>query len=1202
MSQPPRTRKQPSSEVHWRRGEVVDAGEGSGGGSSSPWTRIFTVIALLFLFDLVLGHGMTPADNTPTPEDRRGLRRVLRMAADDPGRSVLLIGDSVIAGDVMAGHVQGWERQRVIDHMAAELAAETELGLHQIALDGMLPIDIEHVVAELDRVDPEGRVEVVLELNLRYFSAAYAEQHTCSREVLCELAPTLAAGSGGTLDYAWRGLAEGAGWIDDVLLDSAPVHRRRVALGERPRLDEVYGLAVPRVSERADAGEVDAALVHAQAQAAGRVLEHYRSATLSPAGGASAQVDALRRTLARLHDRGRRALIFVTPLADAFAEQATPGPQLGALHSQIGALVHELADSRLRFVDLDHPLFVDDLFIDHCHLWPSGNRLLALNLLHELSAPMRSRPPEAAMVVAEDFDQTLVSRVDQGYAEGAAWQALFDTPDGIDASDDASWIVVADTQNHMLRQLRGHMRVVEPLAGQPGKRGSLDGSSTRAATLYRPRHPTIIGDAVVFIDGLRRERVRIVEHAKRVDHGRVRTLTWEGPHCSAYRRLRASEGMLYLLCDDGRLLGVGLEVAVGSPASVAGEASELLAPFLAPAWAQAGAAQLEPEPTSAEATSAEAAPVDATSAEATPAKLAPVEPPPQLARPHRFDVAPGGRLFFSDQHQRIWEAKLTDDGAALVDDPQLAFANTSASLLPWEDRETFPFDFDQLGLAAISDLRWVERYGGLLIADEHPIAPKKADPRIERELSERVHLRLFDLEAGQIYPWVKPIPHGEAYSLWNARANAVVSYFHRGSYVVAQNDASLIWIERDRSRLFRLSDGLLGLIKFGNRNGLWAKVELYDTIANVAPDAALNAYRPDRYFDERFDPFTRAGPYLGVMVGSSLTTLVDRIGNYSLGRRLELELQRELGYRDNLRLDLFQRTAPSASLKSEVGMIDKLISAGVGFDVIFVEINDHRGRFLRDTPKRKDWLAQLSRLERLASKSGALVILFDNSALDADGRDGLRASAASTHELLDAGRMLGFLVLEPTDRMLRDLLVESPWGTQPWGHSEHHGAPYAIDRTAEVLAQLSYPRISRFLAGREPAHRRPLERGTKRGKRLADAFEGLELDTSALPEVAPTYLQQTYDAGHVQVFVDLAGFAKLGRSEAELDRIAAAVVVGVLDGEAYGQLASKITVTLVEFDNYDEYGEGVLESATTRWSETFKAATLAEFLGRAAAP
>ncbi|KIG13887.1 hypothetical protein DB30_07440 [Enhygromyxa salina] len=1196
MSEAPRKRKQTAAAVHWRSGEIIDASDG-GGGSSSPWTRILAVLALVWLFDLVLGHGMTPADNTPTPEDRRGLRRVLRRAADDPGRSVLLIGDSVMAGDVMAGRVQGWEQQRVIDHMAAELAPEAALGLHQIALDGMLPIDIEHVVAELDRVDPEGRVEVVLELNLRYFSAAYAEQQACSREVLCELAPMLAPGSQGTLDYAWRGLAEGAGWLDDVLLDGAPVHRRRVALGERPRLDTVYGLAVPRASDPADAGEVDAGLVHAQAQAAGRVLEHYRSATVAGTGPANAQVAALRRTLSRLHDRGRRSLIFVTPLADGFAEQATPGPKLGALHSQLGALVHDFADPRLRFVDLDHPLFVEDLFIDHCHLWPSGNRLLALNLLHELSAPMRSRPPEAAMVVAEDVDQTLVSRVDQGYAEGAAWQALFDAPDGIDTNDDGSWIVVADTQNHMLRQLRGHMRVVEPLAGKAGKRGGVDGSSTRAARLYRPRHPTILADAVVFIDGLRRERVRIVDHAKRADHGRVRTLTWAGPRCTAYRRLRARDGVLYMLCDDGRLLSVGLDVQPGADATITGEARELLTPFLAPAWVRGGTVEVAP---------AEVAPNGATADEVTgptPSEVTrPTAPARQLARAHRFDVAPGGRLFFSDQHQRIWAAKLTEDGGALAGEPQLAFSNTSASLLPWEDRETFPFDFDQLGLAAITDLRWVERYGGLLIADEHPLAPKKADPRIHRELSERVHLRFFDLEAEQIYPWVKPIPHGEAYALWNARANAVVSYFHRGSYVVAQKNASLIWVERDRSRLFRLSDGLLGLIKFGNRNGLWAKVELYDTIANVAPDAALAAFRPDRYFDDRTESFARGGPYLGVMVGSSLTTLVDRIGNYSLGRRLELELQRELGYRDNLRFDLFQRTAPSASLKSEVGMVDKLVSAGLGFDVIFVEINDHGGRFLRDTPKRKDWLAQLSRLERLASKSGALVILFDNTALDADGRDGLRASAATTHELLEAGRMLGFLVLEPSDRMLRDLLVESPWGTQPWGHSEHHGAPYAIDRTAEVLAALSYPRISRFLAGREPARRRPLERGTKRGKRLADAFEGLDLELDALPAVVPTYLQQTYDAGHVQVFVDLAGFPKLGRSEAELERIAAAVLIAALDGEAYGQLASKVTVTLVEFDNYDEYGEGVLESATTQWSEDFKAATLAKFLGRVAAP
>ncbi len=37
-------------------------------------------------------------------------------------------------------------------------------------------------------------------------------------------------------------------------------------------------------------------------------------------------------------------------------------------------------------------------------------------------------------------------------------------------------------------------------------------------------------------------------------------------------------------------------------------------------------------------------------------------------------------------------------------------------------------------------------------------------------------------------------------------------------------------------------------------------------------------------------------------------------------------------------------------------------------------------------------------------------------------------------------------------------------------------------------------------------------------------------------------------------------------------------------------------MTLVEFDNYDEYGSGVLESASTRWEERFDAKSLAAFL------
>jgi hypothetical protein len=1120
--------------TYWQYGRVVD-GEPP---PSSPWARIVGVLVMVMVFDL-LARVHQVAAPSHTPDRRDALLAILDSAAADDRRPVLLIGDSVLAGDVMAGHVEDWEHQRVVDHMQAELAPAiagqpgTSLGVHQIALDGLLPVDVEHIVAELDRVDPQGRVELVLELNLRYFSASYAEQHECSREFLCGLAPHVGAGSRrGPLARFWSNLVADARFVDDRLHHYAPIHGRSVGVGERLRLDRVEGLAVDRVQGAREQTD------HTQMEGEARVLEHYRSASVSET---NAQVQALRRTLARLHGRGRRAVIFVTPLEDQFAGEAAPEPELGGLHSQLGALVHEFADPRLRFVDLDHPLFVADLFIDHCHLWPEGNRLLALNLLHELSARLQRRPTEASMVIPEDFDQTLVARVDVGFSEGAAWQALFDNPDGIDVSPDGRWIVVADTNNHVLRQLRGHMRVVETLAGQPLRRGANDGRALGDARLDRPRHPTLVGDAVVFIDGQERDRLRVADTA--VDQ--VLTLNWAGPRCGAYRRLRARDGWLYMLCDDGRILSLEL----GAEVEPVGEAHELLG-----------------------------------------------RPGNEAERAHRFEVAPEGRLFFSDPQQRIWEAEILGDGTGLTGRPWLAFANTSKVLLPSELGVTFPFGFDGLGLADISDLRWVERYGGLLIADEHPLNPSKPNPKLERKLTERVHLRFFDFEAERIYPWVKPVPHGEAYALWNERSRSVVSYYHQGSYALVASDASLVWIERSRSRLFRINDGLLGLIKVGNRNSRNARVELYDTIANVAPDEALAAYSPFRFFDTRFDPFERDGPYVGVMVGSSLTALVDRVGNYSLGRRLELELQRELGYRDNIRFDLFQRTSPSASLKNEIGMVDKLASAGVALDVIFVEIHDHDERFFRGIDNASELFAQLSRLETIAAETDALVVLFDNSAMDATGRDGLRPSTAKVHELLDAARKLGFVVLEPSDRMLRDLLVESPWSTQPWGKEAHHGASYAIDRTAEVMAALIHPALRAHLVGRTPARLRARTE-LKRGKRLVSAFEGVEFDRAALPEVRPAYIQQDYAAGHVRLFVDLSGFtAELLAAPDGLDRVAAAVLIATLEHEAFGQLADQVTVTLVEFDNYDEYGEGVLESASRKWEETLDAEQLATFL------
>ncbi|MFV8749788.1 hypothetical protein ACNOYE_04505 [Nannocystaceae bacterium ST9] len=988
-----------ATNTHWTEGTLCDDAPTP----ERPWLQLLAVVILVALIDALLGFGLARragplhearvADVADEPVTRTSLRASLQAAVDDPGRPILLIGDSVLAGDVLAPLRDDWQDQRILDHLRRELGPASEVSFHQIALDGLLPIDVLHLIAELDRLDPEGRVEVVVELNLRYFSGQYAKQDECTRPAICSLGDS-ALGDSGTLIRSLFGLGEAGTIAHDWLLARTPIHRFRDSLDRPPALDRVAGMTVALADERTRPSD---------REALARVSEHYRSSKV----GKGEQADALDRLLVRLHGR-RPATLFLTPLAPGFVKSTLPGNERLRRYSELATAIADVAATPghpLELISLDHPLFVDEHFVDHVHLQPEGNRLLAINLLHRLGLPLARRPRIGQMIEGEDHDRSLVHRTDWGWADGSAWTVLFDHPEGVAVRRDGSEVVIADTNNHALRRLRGGMDFVERLAGQPRRPGQRDGSA-HMAKLELPRDPELLDDEVWFIDGADQDRLRVL------DHGYVRSVGWRGVRCSSFQRISgfdppgpAPATRLFVLCRDHRVLALDLATR---------EASVFVRPELDDRFVA-------------------------------------------------IEALPDGSLILADAAGRLWSVD-----PSRAEPRSLLFANTGKEVLPTGG---YPFAFDRVHFQKLVEIEWVERYGALLVADE--VAPITESQRLQRELTERVHLRLLDFETEQMWPWVKPIPHGDAWHLWGKQTQMYATWYHQGSFAIAQDDASLVWLERDRSRLLRLADGLLGLAKLGNLRSAVAKVELLDPIGASAPRKILAERRPDRWLDLRHEPRPHAGPYVMVMIGSSLTALSDRIGNYSLGRRLEVELQRELGYRDRLRVDLFQRSVQSGGLTRRVDELERFLADGPAVDVVLIELHQLEAEF--EAPGGEALVeAQLDRLRALVEPHDALIVLFDDTAMASLGRDGLRASSPTMHAVIEQARAQGLWVLEPSDRLLRELLVDSPWGNQPWALGQIHGAPWAIDRTAELLTSMMAPRLREFLRERVPARRRPL--------------------------------------------------------------------------------------------------------------------------------
>jgi hypothetical protein len=524
----------------------------------------------------------------------------------------------------------------------------------------------------------------------------------------------------------------------------------------------------------------------------------------------------------------------------------------------------------------------------------------------------------------------------------------------------------------------------------------------------------------------------------------------------------------------------------------------------------------------------------------------------------------------------------------------MVFANRGDEELPHGRGMGYPYHYDDLRLTKIVDLIYVDRYDGLLVADELEATRGSVDLR--EGWSERVQLRYLDLDARRILPWIKALPHAEANQMQNDSLGQIASYWHRGSMAMAQDSASLFWVEHDRSRVFQIADGMFEVAKSGNHHTPSVTVPILMPISGVAFKVAKE-FRPDRFLDRRLDPFERRGPFVAVLIGSSLSSMSDRYTNYSFGRRLELELQQELGYRHGIRLDLMQFSKGAASFRRNLEVLTNSLDSSVPPDVVFIEAHDFANAYLKDLETSAEVNQLFGRLQELKDRYDTLVIFYDLSFAEGSRRESMRATNKDTRAVLRKARRLGYAVLEPGDWLFSRLLRDSPWGNQPFADNHHHPSPWAVREMSETFAFMALPYLVKHFEARQPARTREKlpsafrEESNKPPLRLG--ITGLEMGKEEGVRIGDGYVQTRYANEKLSVFVDLSGFED--RAPDQLDAIARAVLWDVLGEDVFADVARELRLELVEFSNYDEYGEGVVDSATTRWEQAFDHRSLREF-------
>ncbi len=1054
-----------------------------------PWVVAGCALGLLLLLDVTMTLALRTGDrnDVQTLSNPAAVRQVLASAAavarDEATPVWLLMGDSVLVGSSVRETVSDWDQHRVIDYLRREVSRATPVRFYQTAMNGLLPTDLLQLVRELDRQDPAGRVGVVIEVNLRYFSPHYAEHAGCTRPWLERLAPPVVAG--GRVDWATFARLE-TRHVAEHLRAATPVLRHRETLAS---LWDVSPWPAALAPARKPKTEDPMALL-------ARVHEHFKTPVLR---GEFPQLNAFREVIHRIAASGRPALLFTPPLSDAYIGDVTAPDRHAEDLGLLSRLIDREDGTQIRLVHLDHPIFDARMFQDIAHMYPPGNRLLALNLLHALNLPFATPPEEAELVYPEGPEASLLWNIESGNRDGAPWQAALQSPRGIALIGDRC--VIADTGNHCLRVFDERMGTVRMLAGQAGTPGWVDGAAD-AALLEAPFAPVAVGEDLYFAEADGR-RLRRLHQARVMTEGPL-----EGPGWSRIRALRTRDQRVYLLDGDATILEY-------DPATM------------------------------------------------TSRDVAPAAP---WSRVTAFDLSPDGRLFVADAAGRIWLADLVvaDRDAAAFD---LFFENTAAQAIP--DSGWYPFAFDEMRLDAVQDLRYVPRYNGLLVQDLIRGAKKL------RDFDEGYHLRFLGLNDRRIYPWTMPIVSG-GYVLRNAVAETWVSPFRAGSLALAAASSTLYYLEENRTRLFRMSDGLWTAAKIGHTG--------YRPDGDHAPDLfgpysgayAYYNHLPDRYLGDRVEGAVRTGPYLGMLVGPSIISASDVERNYSLGRALEQRLQRQLGLGAGARFDLIVRSEPGMDFIDAVERFVSFVELGGRLDTVFFTL-----RNIFDLPEGESPGAAFEAIARTAEHFDTRVVFIDANPLFSRYKDSLRPDTPSYRESRRFIEKAGFEVVDIGGELLRAAISNYPTGSPPF--LAHHASPWAIDEAADLLAARLYPGLAKHLTDRIPALQRlgplldePLET-------LRTVIEGFEATWGTMPTVPVPMnaLQHRYADGHLRLLLDLNRVAayRSGLSEAGIERIAWSVLRQALYGDLAGRLATTVSLRLATFANYDEYGAGVADSA-----------------------
>jgi len=343
------------------------------------------IVAVLAAVELVMRKSALPAKLTADIVDIQTpatLAAKVRQFAATPGRKVVLLGDSLVAGRVMSEHGDRQWREHTLSadlQRRFDSARSDAVTVANFAMNGLLPADMETLV---DALLPLKLDAIVLDVSLRSFSRDFAAADAVNSRSW--LKPGLQfrpdgsllqlPGSGGFGAVLERGLLNR--WTTYRVRD---VLRARL-LGGEPR--DVLQRARDGIGKASAAsGDAAATEMRLLLQVRGR----YGSASLDVS---NPQYAAWVRMLEKLKAANQKTVIFY----------ATENPRLlGSLieAGQYRRLTEQLRRSVTRYGEPFKYLAADDrladeMFLDHVHVNAEGNRIYGERICAEIERCRRA--------------------------------------------------------------------------------------------------------------------------------------------------------------------------------------------------------------------------------------------------------------------------------------------------------------------------------------------------------------------------------------------------------------------------------------------------------------------------------------------------------------------------------------------------------------------------------------------------------------------------------------------------------------------------------------------------------------------------------------------------------------------------------------------------------------------------------------------